>query len=64
MPCPEPKETGHLAHPFFVEIVLDIALVGMGAGEACPCIAIWAESAAVLAAGAFYGCLIPHLIDS
>lgn len=36
-----------------MEIVLDIALVGMGAGEACPCIAIWAESAAVLAAGAF-----------
>ena len=31
MPCPESKETGHLAHPFFVEI----ALVRMGEGEAC-----------------------------
>ena len=47
------NETGHLQYPFFLEIVQDIALVGMGAGEACPCVAQSTESAAVLAFGAF-----------
>ncbi len=51
--CPISKETWHLLHPFFMEIVLDIALVGMGAGETCPCVANWTQAAAVLAAGAF-----------
>ena len=38
-----------------MEIVLDIALVRMPAGEAGPCISQRAEPAAVLAGGAFYG---------
>ena len=28
-------------------------MVGMGAGETCPCVANWAQAAAMLAAGAF-----------
>lgn len=38
-----------------MEIVLDIALVRMPAGEAGSCIPQRAEPAAVLAGGAFYG---------
>ena len=52
--CPVSKETGHFLHSFFSKIVLDIVLVGMGAGEACPCVAHSTKSAAVPASGTFY----------
>lgn len=53
IPCPESEETRHLLHPFFMEIVLDVALVGMVAGETCPSVSGWTKFAAVLTAGAF-----------
>ena len=60
IPCPESEETGHLLHPFFTEIVIDIALVGMPAGETCPCVANRTQAAAVLAAGVFDNFFIFH----
>lgn len=53
--CSVSEETGHFTHPLFMEIVQDIAMVGMRAGEACPCVAESSITAAVLAVGAFYG---------
>lgn len=52
--CPVSKKTGHFAHPFFAEIVSDIAVVGMGAGEACPCVAESTQPTAIVAFRAFY----------
>ena len=48
IPCPESEETGHLLHPFFTEIVLDIPLVRVGAGEARACAAGTTQSAAMV----------------
>ena len=36
-----------------MKIVLDVALVGMTAGETCPCVSVWTKFDAVLTAGVF-----------
>lgn len=53
--CPESDEAGHLEHVLPEEIILDVALVRMGAGELRPAIAQRAVAAAVAASGASYG---------